>query len=69
VFALRVAVATVLLAATLAWAAHGLDWIALRAQPWQRAGAMALVLASVAALYFATLMATGLRLRAFLRRG
>ncbi len=69
VFALRVAAATALLTAALAWAAHGIDWIALRAQPWQRAGWMALVLAGVAVLYFATLAATGLRPRAFLRRG
>ena len=69
VFALRVAVATVLLTTALAWAAHGIDWIALRAQPWQRAGTLALVLAGVAALYFATLAAAGLRPRAFLRRG
>ena len=69
VFVLRVLAATALLTAALAWAAHGIDWIGLRAQPWQRAGAMAAVLAGVAALYFATLAATGLRPREFIRRG
>jgi len=68
-FALRVVLATALLAGTLAWAAHAIDWLALRAQPWQRAGLLALVLAGVAALYFATLRLAGLRPRAFMRRG
>ncbi len=69
VFVLRVLAATALLTAVLVWAAQGIDWIGLRAQPWQRAGAMAAVLAGVAALYFATLAATGLRPREFIRRG
>lgn len=69
VFVLRVLGATALLTAALVWAAQGIDWIGLRAQPWQRAGAMAAVLAGVAALYFAALAATGLRPREFIRRG
>src|SRR6185436_10155892 len=51
-FALRVGVATLLLGAVLAWAAQGIDWIGLRAHPWERAGLMAAVLGGVAALYF-----------------
>jgi putative peptidoglycan lipid II flippase len=68
-FMLRVLGATVLLTGALVWAALGIDWIGLRAQPWQRAGAMAAVLAGVAALYFAALAVTGLRPREFIRRG
>jgi putative peptidoglycan lipid II flippase len=68
-FLLRVAAATALLTLALVWAAHGIDWLGLRAEPWRRAGAMAAVLSGVAALYFATLIASGLSLRQFIRRG
>jgi putative peptidoglycan lipid II flippase len=69
VFVLRVGVATALLTGALAWAAQAVDWIGLRGQPWQRAGAIAGVLGGVAALYFAALAASGLRVRQFMRRG
>lgn len=68
VFALRVALATVLLTALLWWAADHVDWTGLRAQPWLRIGHMLAVLAASAALYFSCLWATGLRLRTFLKR-
>ncbi|WP_043816295.1 murein biosynthesis integral membrane protein MurJ, partial [Rubrivivax gelatinosus] len=68
-FALRVAFACTALGAALAWALHAIDWIGLQSHYGQRAGWMALVLASVAAGYFALLAATGLNLRQFARRG
>lgn len=69
VFFLRVLVATALLGVLLAWLAQTIDWIGLRAHPWQRIGWMAVSLASAAALYFACLHLSGLRLRQFVRRG
>jgi putative peptidoglycan lipid II flippase len=68
-FLARVVFATALLAAGLVWAAQALDWIALRAEPFERAGLLLAVLAGAAALYFAALAATGMRLGALLRRG
>jgi putative peptidoglycan lipid II flippase len=53
----------------LAWAAQGVDWIALQAHWGQRALAVAGVLGGVALLYFAVLAACGLRPRQFIRRG
>jgi putative peptidoglycan lipid II flippase len=55
--------------AALAWAAQAVDWIGLREQPWQRVGLMAACLAGAIGLYFACLLATGLKLRHFVRRG
>ena len=68
-FAARVLLANVALAAGLAWAAQGIDWIGLQAQWAQRAGAVAAVLGGVALLYFAVLGLCGLRPRQFMRRG
>lgn len=67
-FLLRVAAACAALGAVLWWAGRHIDWIGLQAQPWVRAGWMAMVLAGVAALYFAVLLALGLNLRQFARR-
>lgn len=68
-FAARVLLATALLGALLAVAAHRIDWVALRAHPWERIGWLAACLGGAALLYFGTLLATGLRLRQFVRRG
>jgi putative peptidoglycan lipid II flippase len=68
-FVLKVLLANAGLGAGLAWAALAIDWIALQANPWQRAGAVAAVLGGVALLYFAVLGACGLRPRQFARRG
>jgi putative peptidoglycan lipid II flippase len=68
-FALRVGMACAVLAAVLFWAAHGVDWIGLRARPYERAAWMALALGGVAVGYFALLLASGLSLRQFARRG
>jgi len=67
-FLLRVLVAAGALGAALAWAAQHIDWIGLQPHWGQRAGWMALVLASVALLYFAVLAVSGLNLRQFVRR-
>ncbi|MDP2004929.1 MAG: murein biosynthesis integral membrane protein MurJ [Rubrivivax sp.] len=68
-FGLRVLLANIALGAALAWAAGGIDWIALQAHWGQRALAVAGVLGGVALLYFAVLAACGLRPRQFMRRG
>lgn len=68
-FAARVLFATALLGALLAVAAQRIDWVALRVHPWERIGWLAACLAGAALLYFGTLLATGLRLRQFVRRG
>ena len=68
-FALRVSAGCTVLGAGLWWAAHHIDWIALGAQPMKRIGLMALCLAGAVLLYFGTLLATGLNLGQFRRRG
>ena len=68
-FGLRVLVATVLLGALLAWSAHAIAWIELRASPWQRAGWLVLSLGGAALVYFTALRLGGLRLRQFAKRG
>ncbi|MGV1044838.1 murein biosynthesis integral membrane protein MurJ [Limnohabitans sp.] len=67
-FALQVLVATGLLAALLWVAAHQLQWVSLRQTPWLRIGWMVVVLLTSAVLYFGALWATGVRLKAFLKR-
>jgi putative peptidoglycan lipid II flippase len=62
-FALRLLLANAVLAAILVWAATRVDWVALQAQPGQRAGAVALVLGGVALAYFVTLALCGMRPR------
>jgi len=67
-FMARVAAANLALGAGLAWAAQRIDWIGLQAHWGQRVGALALVLAGVAALYFVVLAACGMRPRHLMRR-
>jgi putative peptidoglycan lipid II flippase len=53
----------------LLWfAAQALPWVAMREAAWQRIGWMVLVMFASAVLYFGVLWATGLRLKAFLKR-
>jgi putative peptidoglycan lipid II flippase len=68
-FALRVVLATALMGALLWWFSRSIDWIGLRSQPWLRVGLLAGCIGAAVALYFATLLATGLKLRQFIRRG
>lgn len=67
-FSLQVVAATALLAVFLLWASGGFDWIAWRAEPLKRVGAMGAVLAGSALLYFGALAAAGVRLRQFVTR-
>ena len=68
-FAARVGLANLALGWGLAWAAQSIDWIGLQAHWAQRAALVAAVLGGVALLYFAVLLACGLRPRQFIRRG
>jgi putative peptidoglycan lipid II flippase len=65
-FLLRLAVALAMLAAALWFAQLRLDWAALQATPWLRAGLLAALVSGAAAVYFATLFALGFRPREFL---
>jgi putative peptidoglycan lipid II flippase len=68
-FALRVLVASSALGMLLWWAGWRIDWTGLGAHRWTRIGWVAACLGGAAALYFGTLLATGLKLRDFARRG
>ncbi len=67
-FGLKVLLANLALGGALAWAAQGVDWIGLQANPLQRAVWVAAVLGGVAMLYFAVLAACGMRPAQFARR-
>jgi putative peptidoglycan lipid II flippase len=68
-FALRIFLASAVLGGMLWWAAQAFPWIAMQAQDGKRVALMAGCLAAGVALYFATLLATGLNFRQFMRRG
>jgi putative peptidoglycan lipid II flippase len=68
-FALRIVLACVVMGAAMAFAARYWDWIALGENNLLRIALLAACLAGAAALYFATLLATGIRPREFMRRG
>jgi len=65
-FLLQVTAATALVTVFLMWGAASFDWLGLRAHALQRAGLMAAMLAGSAAIYFAALWASGMKLRQFL---
>jgi putative peptidoglycan lipid II flippase len=65
-FLLQVTGATALVTVFLMWAAATVGWIALRAQPLERVGLLAATLAASAVIYFAALLAAGVKLRQFL---
>ena len=65
-FLLQVAAASALLALYLVWAAGALDWLALGKA--ERVLWLALAVLGAALLYFGVLLATGLKLRQFVRR-
>nr|WP_240980283.1 murein biosynthesis integral membrane protein MurJ [Ramlibacter agri] len=67
-FALQVFAATALLAVFLMWANGSLPWVAWRAEPFKRIGAMALMMAASGVLYFGALRIGGLKLRQFVTR-
>jgi putative peptidoglycan lipid II flippase len=68
-FAWRVVLASAVLGALLWWAGQAIDWTALGDRKWLRIGLVAACLGGAALLYFGTLLATGLKLRDFARRG
>jgi putative peptidoglycan lipid II flippase len=67
-FALRVAVALGALAALLALAVPGVDWVAMADRPLLRIALVLGLVAAAGALYLAVLAALGLRPRQFVRR-
>jgi putative peptidoglycan lipid II flippase len=67
-FALQVFVGSALLGAFLTWSAGNFAWIEMRSHGLQRVGLMALMLVGSAAIYFAAIRATGLKLRQFVTR-
>ncbi len=67
-FILQVVAATALLTVFLMWATSTFPWIAMRAEPWKRVGLMGLILLGSAAIYFAALMAAGVKLRKLVGR-
>jgi putative peptidoglycan lipid II flippase len=68
-FAWRVVLASGLMGALMALAAHQFDWLAMGRNELQRAGAMALSLAASALLYFGVLGLLGIRAGSFMRKG
>jgi putative peptidoglycan lipid II flippase len=68
-FSCRVFVATALLGGLLFWAQRAIDWTGLADHQAQRIGWLALCLGGAAVLYFGTLLASGLKLQQFMRRG
>jgi putative peptidoglycan lipid II flippase len=68
IFSAQVVGASALLAAFLLWSAEHVDWIGLKSAYLQRIGLLASVLLASAALYFAALWASGLKLRQLIRR-
>ena len=67
IFSLQVFAASALLLLFLLWANGAFGWTQLRSDGLRRIGLLALMLLASAAIYFAALRATGLKLRQFLR--
>ncbi|KQW36026.1 murein biosynthesis integral membrane protein MurJ [Rhizobacter sp. Root404] len=68
-FTLRVVGASALLGALLFWAERRIDWVGLVNHQAERIGWLALCLGGAAVLYFTALLASGLKLQQFMRRG
>ncbi len=66
-FLVKLLGALLLLAGVGLWVAGHFDWIAMRDTPWQRIGALALVMAACGAAYFSALLAMGFRFGDFKR--
>jgi putative peptidoglycan lipid II flippase len=67
-FALQVLLASAVLGGGLYAAAAGLDWTALRSQPWVRIGLMAAVITAAAGVYLGLLRLLGVNFRQLLGR-
>ena len=68
-FATRIVIASVLLGILLFWAERWVDWVGLVDHQAQRIGWLVLSLGGAALVYFGTLLASGLKLQQFMRRG
>jgi putative peptidoglycan lipid II flippase len=66
-FALQVLAGSIVLGVFLWWAAHAFPWVGWRHQPFKRIAALAMILAGAGALYFGALVATGVKLRQFVK--
>jgi putative peptidoglycan lipid II flippase len=55
------------LAGVALWSAAHFDWIAMQAHPYQRVGALVLVMTACGITYFGALFAMGFRLAEFKR--
>jgi putative peptidoglycan lipid II flippase len=67
IFFLRLVGALFLLAGVALWTAGHFDWIGMQAHPWQRVGALALVMLACGVTYFGALLAMGFRFKDFKR--
>jgi putative peptidoglycan lipid II flippase len=67
-FALRVVAATAVMSGWLVWVTQAYDWTGGGGE-WRRIGWLVLGIGVAVALYFGVLLASGLKLRQFLRRG
>jgi putative peptidoglycan lipid II flippase len=66
-FLVKLSVALLLLAAVGHWTAMQFDWIAMRATPWLRVGALSTVIGLCIVAYFGALLAMGFRFADFKR--
>lgn len=66
-FLVKLSGALSLLAGVALWASSHFNWLALQAQPFQRIGALMLVMFTCGATYFGALLAMGFRFRDFRR--
>lgn len=66
-FLIKLTGALFLLAGVALWSASHFDWVALRAQPLERVGALTLVMIACGVSYFGALLAMGFRFRDFKR--
>jgi putative peptidoglycan lipid II flippase len=67
-FGLRVVLASAVMGAGLAWASSRFDWVALGTHELVRAGWLAAVIVGAVVVYFAVLLASGLRIKAFIKK-
>jgi len=67
-FGFQVAGAAALMGTFLFWANQALDWVALRAQPWWRIGALGSMVLCAATIYLVSARALGLRWWEFIKK-
>jgi putative peptidoglycan lipid II flippase len=66
-FFARLTGALFLLAGVALWTAGHFDWLGLQAHPFQRVGALLVIMTACGVTYFGALLATGFRFRDFKR--